>query len=360
MAPNQISPEHLAEAMGLSVDKLWSFARHIDACYKPRRKQWDGKKHRPIDPLYKTPKRLLKKLHRFFQRNRLCHPSAHGGIKGRSCFSSARVHVGRRFVWTRDVEDCYPSISTEAMLVQLRNLGFRHDTAKVLSMLFTYRGGVPQGSPVSGDALNLFFWRLDQLLASMAGSLGLGYSRNADDFVLSGNNRSSGELVTERLEREMELLGLKVNEKKKAKHGLQTCSEERLIHSISVSKPKGTSISRMQTREALELADNYVSACRSVTADSLQAISAKRYRLTGWMHYCRQAEFSPTRKIRQLLEAGDRHVLRKLRAAEISSKKNIWWIVDLKNRRNEPKRLASIWRTRLARLSRERDQVAVA
>ena len=359
MSPNQVSPEHLAGAMGLSVDRLWAFARHIDACYKPRRKQWDGKKHRLIDPLYKTPKRLLKRLHRFFQRNRLSHPSAHGGVRGRSCFSSAHIHVGRRFIWTRDVEDCYPSISPDAMLRQLHTLGFRHDAAKVLAMLFTYRGGVPQGSPVSGDALNLFFWNLDQLLASSAGRVGLGYSRNADDFVLSGNKRDNGETVVARLEQELGSLGLKVNEKKKRKSGLQTSSEERLVHSISVSKPRGTSISRMQTKEALNLAGNYVAACRSITADSLQAVSAKRYKLTGWMYYCRQAEFGPARAVRQQLDAGDRHVLKKLRAVEISSKKNKWWIVDLKHQRNEPKRLATIWHRRQSRLRQERHQTAM-
>lgn len=362
MAPNQVRPEHLAEAMGIDLDKLWSFARHIDAYYKPRRVQWDGKKHRPIDPLYNAPKKLLRRLHGFFQRNRLCHAAAHGGVRKRSCFSSARVHVGHhRSVWTRDVKNCYPSISPSMMLQELRSLGFRHNTARVLTMLFTYRGGVPQGSPISGDALNLYFWRLDHLMASMAGSESIGYSRVADDFVISGKRREASEKVVARLEAELESRGINVNEKKKRESGFQTCSEERLVHNISVSKPRGTAISRNHSQEALALATKYVAACRSVTAYSIQAVAAKRSTLSGWMHYCRQAEFGPARTIKQQIAAGDRHILKKLRKVGVSSKKSKWWIIDFRPRRgnqiqrNEPKRIATVWRKRLEQIT-DKDQ----
>ncbi len=353
MRPKDIRPEDIAQAMGLSTDQVWAFARHIERCYKPRRMQWDGKKHRPIDPLHKRPKRRLRGLHSFLQRNRLHHRAAHGGVRRRSCFSSARVHVGRRYVWTRDAADCYPSISPGAMQRELRALGFCHDTAKLLTLLFTYRGGVPQGSPVSGDALNLFFWRIDQCMSSMAGSQGLRYSRVADDFVLSGKHKTMGERAVAKLERQLIDRGISVNEKKKKLIGLQTRSQQRLVHNISVSKPRGTAISRMHARDALALGDKYVSACRSLTADSIEAVAAKRLALTGWMHYCRQADFGPARAVKQRLDAGDRHVLRKLRANGLSSKKNKWWIVHHGRGRNEPRRLAAVWRKRM-QLSEER------
>lgn len=354
MKPSEIRPQHLAEAMELSVDRLWAFARHIDACYKPSRMQWDGKKHRPIDPLYKPAKRLLRRLHQFLQTNRLCHPSAHGGITGRSCFTSARTHLGARNIWTRDAANCYPSISPEAMRDELAKLGFHSDTTKLLVQIFTYQGGVPQGSPVSGDALNLFFWRLDQLVSSIAGSQRLRYSRSADDFVFSGNDLEAGEAIANRLETELRARGIQVNDKKKRNVGLQTSSEDRLVHNISVSRRRGTAVCRPHARKAISLADKYVSACRSVTADSIQSVADKRTTLTGWMYYCRQADFGPAKTIRQRLEAGDRHVLRRLRAVGLSSKKNKWWIVNCRIKRNEPKRLAIIWRKKLEELERTR------
>jgi hypothetical protein len=346
--PKDVVPEHVAEAMGLSVDRAWSLARHIDACYKPRRMQWVGKKHRPIDALYREPKRLLRKLHGFLQRIRLSHPRAHGGVRGRSCFTSAKTHVGRqRRVWTRDAANCYPSIRPAVIHRELRAIGFRHDTARLLTSLFSYRGGVPQGSPASGDALNLVFWRLDQLVASMAGAARVRYSRVADDFVLSAQSSSAADPIVDRLERELAALGISVNEKKR-KTGFQDCSTDRRIHSISVSRPHGTSINRDQAAEARQLAASYVAACKSVSADSIEAVAYKRQRLTGWVYYCRQADFSPARMLRQQLEAGDRHVLRKLRTLGISAPKNKWWVVNERTRRNEPRRIAKIWRNRTA------------
>ncbi len=348
MKPKDVLPEHVAGAMGLSVDKAWSFARHIDACYKPRRMQWVGKKHRPIDALYKGPKRLLRKFHCFLQGVKLSHPRAHGGVRGRSCFTSARTHVGRQHcLWIRDAANCYPSISPHVMHDELRALGLRHDTAKLLTLLFTYRDGIPQGSPVSGDALNLVFWRLDQLIASMAGKAGVRYSRVADDFVLSAKSSNAADGIAHRIEEELASRGIGVNEKKR-KRGFQDCSTDRRVHSISVSRPRGTSINRDQAAEARQLAACYLAACKSVSADTIESVAYKRQRLTGWMYYCRQADFSPAKMLRQQLDAGDRHVLRKLRALSINSRKNRWWVVNFKTKKNEPRRIAAIWRARQA------------
>lgn len=351
MHPSSIRPEHLADAMEISVDRLWSFARNIDVCYKPRRMQYVNGKHRPIDPLYNAPKRLLKRLHNFLQRAELHHPRAHGGVRRRSCFTSARIHVGQRYVWIRDASNCYPSIKPGSLYRELRTLGFIPRTAKLLTRLFTYQGSVPQGSPVSGDALNLFFWRIDQLLSSMAGNCRVRYSRVADDFVFSSKYRDAANTLVATLESELRKRDISINIRKKDRHGLQTCSVDRRVHNISVSKPRGTAISREQAAQALFLATNYVRACKSVSPDSIEAVAAKRQTLYGWMYYCRQAKFGPAKVIRQYLDAGDRHVSKRLRSLSITAQKNKWWIVNHAQKKNEPRRLAIVWQRRIAETS---------
>jgi hypothetical protein len=242
------------------------------------------------------------------------------------------------------------------MRAELLVLGFRHDTANILAQLFTNRGGVPQGSPVSGDALNLFFWRLDQLLSSMAGTENLRFSRVADDFVLSGNSRANGDRVAARIEDELARREIQINQKKKLRAGLLTPSDERVVHSIKVSKPRGTAVRREHVDKALTLAKVYIASCRSVTPESLQAVAAKRQELAGWMYYCRQADLGPARAIRECLAAGDRHVLRKLTEAKISSPKNKWWLVNRAHRKDEPKRIAAIWAKRFSGQSYEPNQ----
>ena len=213
MRTNEISPTDIANAMKMTLGEVSRFAHNIETFYKPPRKTWIGRKHRPIDALYKSPKKKLKFLHRWFQQQRLVHPRAHGGVVRRSCFTSAVQHLGNRYVWIRDASDCYPSVTPKSLQVELKALSFRHDTASLLTMLMTVRGHVPQGSPVSGDAINLFFWRVDQASASFCGKNHLGYTRVADDFVVSGNNRASGCEAMRRIENELAIRGIKVNKK---------------------------------------------------------------------------------------------------------------------------------------------------
>ena len=346
MRPKNVGPEDIAEAMGLSLGKTWELANNFEVCFKPRRMQLVGKKHRPIDAPYPAPKKLLRRLHHWLQQQEWHHPMAHGGIRGRSCFTSAKVHLGQPFVWTRDASNCYPSIGPDKFVRMLWKLGFRYDTAKLLTLLCTVRGQIPQGSPISGDALNVFFWEMDQAISSRSGNHSIKPARVADDIVLSGKKQESGEHLVEFVESELDNLGITINQRKKRKAGFQTASEDRLVHGISISKRRGTCISREQTTYATGLAECYLVSCKSVAADSFEALASKRRSLIGWMHYCRQAHFSPAKHIRRLLEAGDRRVSEKLRALSIVANKNKWWIATRK--RNEPRCIANIWQRRNA------------
>jgi len=347
MRPAEVTPQHLAEAMGLSLDKTWALAKNVDQCYKPRRMCWIGTKHRPIDALRKVPKQWFKRLHRFFQRERLYHRCAHGGVRKRSCFTSARLHVGQNFVWTRDASNCYPSITPRALFRELRSLGFRRDTAKLLTGLSTYQGAIPQGSPISGDVINLFFWRLNQAISSRAGKLGIRYGRVVDDFAFSGSRRCQADDLLEFLEAELSSRGITVNHSKKVELGVQDRSQELLVHNVSVSSPRGTSTNKCHRRTAFELAQKYLTASKSVSADSIQAVAARRRKLLGWISYSKQAEKSNFKALREHLRAGDRHVLERLRSLAIDSPKNKWWIVEARTKRDEPRRIARIWKKRL-------------
>jgi hypothetical protein len=266
----------------------------------------------------------------------------------RSCFTSARKHLGASGVWTRDVADCYPSITPQALFRELKAVGFKVFTARLLTNLFTVRGQIPQGSPLSGHAVNLFMWRQDQRHSSEAGTLSLAYTRVADDIVVSGRKNARGELLIRSVETELQKRGLRVNLVKKAKNGFQDGGSERLVHNISVARRCGTKVSKAHWAKVIGLANAFVPACKSISPDSICAVAYKRRQLAGWMHYCRQAQQSPAKHVRRQLEAGDRTVIRKLRALGISVKKNKWWLSlgDI----DEPRRIAVLWRRRLFRL----------
>jgi hypothetical protein len=212
----------------------------------------------------------------------------------------------------------------------------------LLTLLCTVRGGLPQGSPISCDALNLFFWRIDQSIASAAGNKSLRYGRVADDFILSGKTQESGEFIAAKIEDELAKRNIGVNQRKKKRSGFQNPSCDRRVHGISVSKHQGTAINREQAAVARTLAASYAASCKSVAPETLEALAYKRRRLDGWMYYCRQATFSPAKQIRQQLEANDRRVLKKLTSLGLVAYRNKWWLISSK--RNEPRRIAFLWK----------------
>ncbi len=340
-----ITPNDVAQAVGCTENRLWRIARNIEDYYYPTRIQRGGKKSRPLDVPKKPLMNLHRKLHAWFQKKKCFHNSAHGGVRGRSCFSSARRHLGKRFVCTRDAKDCYPSISPSAIKHELSKIGFRTDTAQLLSLLCTVRGGLPQGSPTSGDILNLFLYRMDQTLSSKAGSWGVAYSRFADDFVCSGKSRQNTERVAESMESALREKGIDVNAKKKRASGYQPCHVRQHVHSIHVNSRSDTNICQEHRDKILKLAERYWSACKSVQPESLPRLAKLRDSLRGWLYYCRQADKSPAREIKRILDRGDRRVRNRLKRFGLSAHKNKWWLVSSK--RNEPRHLAIAWQRQI-------------
>jgi RNA-directed DNA polymerase len=343
--PSLFQPADIAEAMGMDEQQLWDLAARIETFYKPQRLQKARGKIRIIDPPTEALKVKLRRLHDWLQRRRLYHPASHGGNKRRSCFSSATRHLGRRFVRTRDARDCYPSISPAVFEKELLALRFQPETARLLTLLCTVRGHIPQGAPTSNDALNLYLWRIDNLLSSFCGSRHLAYSRSADDFVVSGNDFRASRRGIGLVERELKKREIQINGKKRRETGFQPNSNVQLVHNIVVNRRQGTGISPEHKETASKLADSYVLACRSVQADSLEAVAHKRSVLVGWLHYCRQAQFGAVSYLGRQITTGDRVVLRKLLQLGLRPFKRKWWLQSTK--RDEPKRLAYCWRTQL-------------
>ncbi|HBL42626.1 MAG TPA: hypothetical protein DDZ90_04455, partial [Planctomycetaceae bacterium] len=244
MNPKSITPAEIAAAMKMTERQLWTFTRNFEKLFKPTREIMIGSKKRAIDAPRDSAKKKLKLLHKWFFEKKLFHPSAHGGVRHRSCFTSAQQHLGKKFVWTRDASDCYPSITPEMFFYELKRIGFRQDTATLLTRLCTVRGSIPQGSPVSNDAINLYFWRIDQFLKSLSGANDLSYSRVADDFVLSGYKKYLGDNILLRLEGMLQQFGIQINDKKRRKSGFQNRSNPQLVHSIRVDLRRGTKISQ--------------------------------------------------------------------------------------------------------------------
>jgi hypothetical protein len=339
--PHELVPSIVAHELGVSESTLWFWARTADRLYKEPRTICVKGKLREIDPPVPLFKKILRRLHRFLQREFRPHRAVHGGAKGRSCFTSANVHKGKKYIVTRDIRDCYPSITTDRLTERLLAYGFPIETAHLLGLLMTRRGRIPQGSPVSSDALNFYLDDSDRRLNEVCSAYGARYSRVYDDTVVSVDTRASIEPISRSLDREISRHGLKVNDHKRKDHGIRSSQHPQHVHNIDVRSRRGTRINRQQTRQAIALAEAFVRGARCVSPDSLEGLASKRAQLTGWINYCSQAHFNPAKHLRMLLRHGDTLIATRLQRAGVFVPDK-WWVQSSK--RNEPKRLAQRWR----------------
>lgn len=342
MSPLAMTTHDIAKALDVSVAELWWVAKNMDKLFFPTRMQLVGKKLREIDAPKPLTKKLLRKLHRYLAKTIGAHPSVHGGARSRSCFSSARVHLDRRFLITRDVQDCYPSITQLELKRRLIRRGFRTDVALLLSLMCTVRGRVAQGSPVSCDALNAFLHDSDRALSAACARNGSRFSRTYDDMVVSVQSPKMIEWPGTAMRRQIENHGLRINARKLRVNGLQCQHHDKRVHNLSVNSKRGVGIVREQSKKAVALAESYLRGARVASASSIESLAYKRSQVTGWMYFIRQAEFGPSRQIRRLLEAGDRHISKILKRRGLVAHRGKWWVTS--KARNEPRRLARNWR----------------
>lgn len=336
-----VSPDDLAAAAKVSTSFLWKFARDIEGYYLPSRTITVKGKHRTIDSLRKPAKVIMQRLHRFIQKELPAHGNVHGGRKGKSCFSAANRHLGKKYVVSRDIHRCYPSIHSTHMLQMLRKLGFRSDTAALLVGLFFCKDRIPQGAPLSSDALNFYLFDADVVLAKIARANGACYTRTYDDMVMSTDSREIVEECGRSMDAQIRRHLLTPSVKKTADRGIQTRLKKPRVHNILVHRASGTEIPPEQADHAKMLAEKYVSGARSVTPTSIVAVANLRWQVHGWLCHTGQARYGPARHLRKLLECGDKWVKLRLKEAGLGAHSKKWCVIT--RERNEPKRVSEIW-----------------
>lgn len=329
--------------MDVSDDVLWRYARDSRVLFKAARKELIKGKLRTIEPPRYNAKRRLKGLHRFLQKNYPGHRNAHGGVKGRSCFTGAAKHIGRGYVVIRDISECYPSVSTDAIRKKLSSIGFKYETALVLAKISTVDDHLPQGSPISADILNLFLYDADEELAQALEKQGVRLHRCYDDIVGSTNSHEVAVAVGEKIEAAITDHGLQVNEKKRARAGFTNRNHRQTVHNLDVSNPSGIGIKREDRQKAIAIAEAYVRGAKSVNPNTLEIIARKRKKVVGYICHFGQAKFSNAEHLRKLLKHGDHHVIRALFKAGLHSQK--WYVTQ--GAINRPKKLAKAWGDKL-------------
>jgi len=110
---------------------------------------------------------------------------------GKHCniVSNASIHINRKFLLNIDLKDFFPSITARQVkdLFTSRVFRFNDEIATAMTLLTTYQGKIPQGSPASPVISNFICLPLDEALIRYCEDNAISYSRYADDLTFSSD-----------------------------------------------------------------------------------------------------------------------------------------------------------------------------
>lgn len=142
-------------------------------------------KKRIINP----SKRRLKVLQNRINKNVLSKIQipdyAFGAVKGKSNITNAKQHQGKKYKFTTDLKDFFPSISNKSVFQMFLRHGFSPSVSRILTQLTTYKGRIPQGAPTSSTVANLVFIRTGDILQKLSKTYGLTFTSFVDDLTFS-------------------------------------------------------------------------------------------------------------------------------------------------------------------------------
>lgn len=180
--------EELALQLGLSQDLINRVVFNFGRLYIFREKVKD-KKGKERDFYEATGD--LKKIHERINKrlfNALDFPSTiQGGIKGRSIKTNAVHHVGKRYVANFDIEKFFPSIKSGVVYKMFIDQKCKPDVARLLTVLTTVKGDLPQGFITSPKISGLILRRINERLTGLLQPLNLNHTFWIDDLTISGN-----------------------------------------------------------------------------------------------------------------------------------------------------------------------------
>ncbi len=181
------SLKDLAGKVGTSEFELLRFVYRSHECYsrfKRLKSNGDSRAiHAPSDQLKKVQRAIVSE---FLEKIPLANECT-GFRPGLSILDNTLPHCNKRFVFNTDIQEFFPSISSERVLGLFLRIGFSFPLACVLAEVTTYHGSLPQGAPSSPYIANLICYALDSEIAEYCKSKGWNYTRYCDDMTISGD-----------------------------------------------------------------------------------------------------------------------------------------------------------------------------
>lgn len=194
--PPAVSETCLAVLFGYSLDFVYALSKKQHKFYRTFKIQ-QGKKVRVIH----SPRVALKAVQKWFgtHLSNAVSFESHvcGFVKGKSFADAAKIHQGAKWVYSVDIEDFFPSISSSQISNALESLGYSKGAAQLLADISSLNFRLAQGSPASPVLSNIVMKDIDKQLKELANQYDLQVTRYADDIVFSGTGEFQEKLSSE-------------------------------------------------------------------------------------------------------------------------------------------------------------------
>lgn len=179
----QLLAKQLPFLTGISTEQLEAIPRSYRAITIPKRS--GGVRHLsvPETDLLAIQRQLLRKIFRKLP----VHHAAKGFVSGRSTVHHAREHMRKPWVVVIDIEDFFPSTTSDRLISRFCELGWDFPQACRIARVACHpeTDALPQGAPTSPILSNVVNYVMDHRLAQFAELHSLSYTRYADDIAFS-------------------------------------------------------------------------------------------------------------------------------------------------------------------------------
>jgi RNA-directed DNA polymerase len=194
------TPKHLAFVLKVDLKEIRSILNDIDKHYrekivvktdkfgKPKLDSKGKPKQRIINPSVNRLKVIQKRIQKNILLKLHMPDYAYGAVKGRDNVSNAKKHQGKKYKFTTDLKDFFPSITNKSVYEMFVGEKFSHEVASLLTKLTTYKGKIPQGAPTSSTLANLVFRKTGDILDNFSKENGLTFTSFVDDMTFSSPN----------------------------------------------------------------------------------------------------------------------------------------------------------------------------
>ena len=191
--------KHLAFILKLNAEELLHLSTIVDNFYytksEPKLDKNNNPKFKNGKPIFRILNPSindLKIVQSRIQKNIISKIElpeyAFGAVKGKDNVKNALTHRGKKYNFTTDLSNYFPSIFNKQVYEMFIYNNFSPTVSRVLTQLTTYKGKLPQGAPTSPTISNLVFVKTGLKLQSIAKKNNLTFTSFIDDLTLSSTN----------------------------------------------------------------------------------------------------------------------------------------------------------------------------